>query len=128
MDAQLQAVLEAPSLYDEVIRMLSRRGFAIAPARLQRNWALPTEYDARVEVARLEIYRNPSEHWACYEMVEERVDLEDAFWQRRFRHVTTVERIIDFKQSARGAAGVPYLRKMLDVALFPEWWQVRTLL
>ncbi|MEJ2767620.1 tryptophan 2,3-dioxygenase [Mycetohabitans sp. B46] len=126
--AQLQAALEAPSLYDEVIRMLSRRGLAIAPARLERDWTLPTKYDASVEAAWLEIYRNPPEHWACYEMAEELVDLEDAFRQWRFRHVTTVERIIGFKQGTGGTAGVPYLRKMLDVVLFPELWRVRTLL
>jgi tryptophan 2,3-dioxygenase len=126
--AQVKATLEAPSLYDEVIRMLARRGFAIDAGRLERDWTEPTQYDPTVEGAWLEVYRNPSEHWDCYEMAEELVDLEDAFRQWRFRHVTTVERIIGFKQGTGGTAGVPYLRKMLDIVLFPELWRVRTLL
>jgi tryptophan 2,3-dioxygenase len=81
-----------------------------------------------VEAAWLEVYRNPSQHWELYEMAEELVDLEDAFRQWRFRHVTTVERIIGFKQGTGGTSGAMYLRKMLDVVLFPELWHVRTML
>ncbi|MBP0596016.1 tryptophan 2,3-dioxygenase [Paraburkholderia sp. LEh10] len=126
--AEVKAALEAPSFYDEVIRMLARRGFAISASRLERDWTLPTQHDASVEAAWLEVYRNPSRHWELYEMAEELVDLEDAFRQWRFRHVTTVERIIGFKQGTGGTSGAPYLRKMLDVVLFPELWHVRTLL
>jgi tryptophan 2,3-dioxygenase len=126
--AEVRASLEAPSFYDEVIRLLARRGFAIAPSRLDRDWTQPTEHDPSVEAAWLEVYRNPSQHWELYEMAEELVDLEDAFRQWRFRHVTTVERIIGFKQGTGGTAGAPYLRKMLDVVLFPELWHVRTML
>ncbi|SMG60973.1 tryptophan 2,3-dioxygenase [Paraburkholderia susongensis] len=126
--AEVKASLEAPSFYDEVVRLLARRGFAISPARLERDWTQPTVHDASVEAAWLEVYRNPSEHWELYEMAEELVDLEDAFRQWRFRHVTTVERIIGFKQGTGGTSGAPYLRKMLDVVLFPELWHVRTML
>ncbi|WP_322058662.1 tryptophan 2,3-dioxygenase [Paraburkholderia sp. J63] len=126
--AQVKATLEAPSFYDEVIRLLARRGFAIAPERLARDWTQPTQHDASVEAAWLEVYRNPSQYWDLYEMAEELVDLEDAFRQWRFRHVTTVERIIGFKQGTGGTNGAPYLRKMLDVVLFPELWHVRTVL
>jgi tryptophan 2,3-dioxygenase len=126
--AEVKATLEAPSFYDEVIRLLARRGFAIAPERLARDWTLQTEHDITVEAAWLEVYRNPSQYWDLYEMAEELVDLEDAFRQWRFRHVTTVERIIGFKQGTGGTNGAPYLRKMLDVVLFPELWHVRTVL
>ncbi|WP_244815283.1 tryptophan 2,3-dioxygenase [Caballeronia sp. Lep1P3] len=126
--AQVRETLEAPSFYDEVIRLLARRGFDIDPARLERDWTQPTTHDASVEAAWLAVYREPSKHWELYEMAEELVDLEDAFRQWRFRHVTTVERIIGFKQGTGGTAGASYLRKMLDVVLFPELWQVRTLL
>jgi tryptophan 2,3-dioxygenase len=126
--AEVKATLEAPSFYDEVIRLLARRGFAIAPERLERDWTQPTVHDTSVEAAWLEVYRNPSQHWQLYEMAEELVDLEDAFRQWRFRHVTTVERIIGFKQGTGGTSGAVYLRKMLDVVLFPELWHVRTLL
>lgn len=126
--AEVTASLEAPSFYDEVVRLLARRGFAISPSRLERDWTLPTTHDASVEAAWLEVYRNPSQHWELYEMAEELVDLEDAFRQWRFRHVTTVERIIGFKQGTGGTSGAPYLRKMLDVVLFPELWHVRTML
>ncbi|MFM0052822.1 tryptophan 2,3-dioxygenase [Caballeronia grimmiae] len=125
---QVRETLEMPSFYDEVIRLLARRGFDIAPERLERDWTQPTAHDASVEAAWLAVYRNPSEHWELYEMAEELVDLEDAFRQWRFRHVTTVERIIGFKQGTGGTAGAPYLRRMLDVVLFPELWHVRTVL
>lgn len=126
--AEVQATLEAPSFYDEVIRLLARRGFPIAPERLERDWTEPTTHDASVEAAWLAVYRDPSKYWELYEMAEELVDLEDAFRQWRFRHVTTVERIIGFKQGTGGTNGAPYLRKMLDVVLFPELWHVRTVL
>jgi tryptophan 2,3-dioxygenase len=124
----VRATLESPSFYDEVVRLLARRGFAIAPERLERDWTQPTAHDATVEAAWLEVYRNPSRHWELYEMAEELVDLEDAFRQWRFRHVTTVERIIGCKPGTGGTSGASYLRKMLDVVLFPELWHVRTVL
>ncbi|WP_133647593.1 tryptophan 2,3-dioxygenase [Paraburkholderia flava] len=126
--AEVRATLEAPSFYDEVVFLLARKGFAISPERLARDWTLATEHDPSVEAAWLEVYRNPSQHWELYEMAEELVDLEDAFRQWRFRHVTTVERIIGFKQGTGGTSGAPYLRRMLDVVLFPELWHVRTVL
>ncbi|ABI88183.1 tryptophan 2,3-dioxygenase [Burkholderia ambifaria] len=125
---QVRATLEAPSFYDEVVRLLARRGFPIAPERLERDWTQPMRHDETVEAAWLEVYRHPQQHWELYEMAEELVDLEDAFRQWRFRHVTTVERIIGFKQGTGGTSGAPYLRKMLDVVLFPELWHVRTTL
>ncbi|KVE23631.1 tryptophan 2,3-dioxygenase [Burkholderia singularis] len=126
--AHLEASLRAPSLYDEAIFLLARRGFAIAPERLDADWTQPTRTDPTVEAAWLEIYRAPHAHWELYELAEELVDLEDAFRQWRFRHVTTVERIIGLKTGTGGTNGAPYLRKMLDVVLFPELWRVRTAL
>lgn len=124
--AEVRAALEAPSLYDEAIALLARRGFAISQARLAPQPPQPTVTDAGVEAAWAEVYRDPDAHWDLYELAEELVDLEDAFRLWRFRHVTTVERIIGFKRGTGGTAGVGYLRKMLDVVLFPELWTVRT--
>jgi tryptophan 2,3-dioxygenase len=124
--AEVEAALNEPSLYDEAIRLLSRQGFAIEPGQLERDWSGERPFSATVEAAWLAVYRAPSEHWALYELAEELVDLEDAFRQWRFRHVTTVERIIGFKAGTGGTAGVPYLRRMLDTVLFPELWKVRT--
>nr|MBA2548652.1 tryptophan 2,3-dioxygenase [Burkholderiaceae bacterium] len=122
----LQNALDAPSLYDEAVRLLVRRGFKIDPTITQRNFALTHVSNESVAQAWLEVYRAPREHWELYELAEEFVDLEDAFRVWRFRHVTTVERIIGFKTGTGGTAGVAYLRKMLDVVLFPELWKVRT--
>jgi tryptophan 2,3-dioxygenase len=124
----VSAALDAPSLYDEVVRLLARRGFAIDASRLQHDPHLPVSADSSVEQAWLAIYRDPTPNWELYQLAEELVDLEDAFRQWRFRHVTTVERIIGFKPGTGGTEGVPYLRKMLDVVLFPELWHVRTLI
>ncbi|MES2257476.1 MAG: tryptophan 2,3-dioxygenase [Pseudomonadota bacterium] len=123
---RLGAELRAPSLYDEAIRMLARSGFTIASQRLERDWTRPTEADISVQAAWLEIYRDPPHHWELYELAEKLVDLETAFRLWRFRHVTTVERIIGFKAGTGGTAGASYLRKMLDTVLFPELFALRT--
>ncbi|WP_050461861.1 tryptophan 2,3-dioxygenase [Herbaspirillum autotrophicum] len=123
---QVRHVYESPSLYDEALRLMARRGFAIPASHVERDWTRP--YDASEEVVQawLQVYQQPEAHWDLYQLAEELVDLEDAFRLWRFRHVTTVERIIGFKRGTGGTGGVSYLRKMLDVVLFPELWRVRT--
>ena len=122
----LATALAEPSIYDEAIALLARRGFPIDPTVLSRDRTEPTAAAPSVEAAWATVYANAETHWELYELAEELVDLEDAFRQWRFRHVTTVERIIGFKRGTGGTVGVSYLRKMLDVVLFPELWSVRT--
>ncbi|MCV2352002.1 tryptophan 2,3-dioxygenase [Paucibacter sp. Y2R2-4] len=124
--ADVEAAWRAPSLYDEVLRLLARRGIAVPAEALERDWTQARNADEGVKAAWLEVYRDPSKHWDLYQMGEELVDLEDAFRLWRFRHVTTVERVIGFKRGTGGTSGVGYLRKMLDVVLFPELWALRT--
>ena len=124
--AQVQAAYEAPSLYDEALRLLARRGIPVPASHLERDWTQPYVESDGVEQAWLAVYRNPQAHWDLYQLGEELTDLEDAFRLWRFRHVTTVERVIGFKRGTGGTGGVSYLRKMLDVVLFPEIWKLRT--
>ncbi len=124
--AQVEAAWRAPSLYDESLRLLARRGLVIPASHLERDWTLPYVVDDAVEQAWLAVYRDPDRHWDLYQLGEELTDLEDAFRLWRFRHVTTVERVIGFKRGTGGTSGVGYLRKMLDVVLFPEIWKLRT--
>ena len=124
--AQVQAAYEAPSLYDEALRLLARRGLAVPASHTERDWTQPYVENDAVEQAWLTVYRNPEKHWDLYQLGEELTDLEDAFRLWRFRHVTTVERVIGFKRGTGGTGGVSYLRKMLDVVLFPEIWKLRT--
>ncbi|NDZ12489.1 tryptophan 2,3-dioxygenase [Variovorax sp. WS11] len=124
--AEVDAAWRAPSLYDEALRLLARRGFAVPPDHVERDWTRPYESSDGVEQAWLVIYRDPKQHWELYQLGEELTDLEDAFRLWRFRHVTTVERVIGFKRGTGGTGGVSYLRKMLDVVLFPEIWKLRT--
>ena len=124
--AMVQAAYEAPSLYDEALRLLARRGIAVPSSHTDRDWTQPYAADEQVVQAWLVAYRSPKEHWDLYQLGEELTDLEDAFRLWRFRHVTTVERVIGFKRGTGGTGGVSYLRKMLDVVLFPEIWSVRT--
>lgn len=124
--AELEAELATPSLYGEAIRLLGRRNFAIAPTAAERDWRSPRAADPSVEAAWAEVYRDPDHHWDIYELAEELVDLEDYFRQWRFRHVTTVERVIGSRRGTGGTAGVTYLKSLLDVRLFPELWDLRT--
>lgn len=126
--AEVEAAYRAPSLYDEALRLLARRGIAVPASHLERDWTLPYAADEGVEQAWLTVYRDPTTHWDLYQLGEELTDLEDAFRLWRFRHVTTVERVIGFKRGTGGTGGVSYLRKMLDVVLFPEIWTLRTAL
>ncbi|WP_459572173.1 tryptophan 2,3-dioxygenase, partial [Cupriavidus sp. 8B] len=103
--ALVEEALRTPSLYDEAIRLMARRGFAIDAACIERDWTLPAGENASVEAAWLEVYRQPEAHWELYELGEKFVDLEDAFRQWRFRHVTTVERVIGFKRGTGGTEG-----------------------
>ncbi len=122
--AFLEGILARPSLYDEAIALLAREGFAIAGERSDwRGQRAPSEAVMQAWTA---VYRDPERHWALYELAEKLVDFEDYFRRWRFNHVTTVERIIGLKRGTGGTAGVSYLRRMLEVELFPELWKVRT--
>ena len=124
--AKVKAALDAPSLYDEALRLLARRGLAIPASHTERDWKQHYVASDAVEQAWLTVYRSPEKYWDLYQLGEELTDLEDAFRLWRFRHVTTVERIIGLKRGTGGTSGVHYLRKMLEVELFPEIWKLRT--
>ena len=123
---RLEAAHRAPSIYDLTIQLLDRRGLAIDKAIIERDVSVSHIGDESVVRAWLSVYRDPARFWELYELAEKLVDFEDYFRRWRFNHVTTVERIIGFKRGTGGTSGVSYLRKMLDVVLFPELWQVRT--
>lgn len=124
--AGLLSALEAPSLYDEFLRHLARRGLAIPAECVERDWSLPYEKNAAlVEVFR-GIYERPREHWDAYEMCEKLVDVEEYFQLWRFRHMKTVERIIGFRPGTGGSSGVGFLRQALELTFFPELLAVRT--
>ena len=122
----LDALYREPSLYDESIRVLARRGFRVDPQCVERDWRSLHAFNESVCDAWVQVYRSTGAHWELYELAEKLVDLEDAFRQWRFRHVTTVERIIGLKRGTGGTSGVAYLRRVLEVELFPELWRART--
>lgn len=124
--AVVDAAWRAPSLYDEALRLLARRGLPVPASHTERDWSRPYEASDAVEAAWLQVYREPRQHWDLYQLGEELADIEDSFRLWRFRHLTTVERVIGFKRGTGGTGGVSYLRKMLDVVLFPEIWRLRT--
>ncbi|WP_202411587.1 tryptophan 2,3-dioxygenase [Paracandidimonas lactea] len=124
--ALVQHAYQAPSLYDEALRALHRQGLPIPADCLSRDWSAPYTASDEVEKAWLTVYRQPDTYWDLYQLGEKLTDLEDAFRLWRFRHVTTVERIIGFKRGTGGTSGVAYLRTRLDIVLFPELWKLRT--
>jgi tryptophan 2,3-dioxygenase len=123
---RLETALAAPSIYDHTIRLLQRRGLGIDKSVIDRDVSLSHVCNESVLRAWLLVYRDPAHFWELYELAEKLVDFEDYFRRWRFNHVTTVERVIGFKRGTGGSSGVSYLRKMLDVVLFPELWQART--
>lgn len=122
----LRAELDRASLYDEAVRLLASRGFAIPDDVLNRDVNMPWSASKAVEQAWAEIYRQPEKYWDLYELAEKLVDLEYHFQRWRFGHLKTVERIIGFKKGTGGTAGVPYLAKVLEQTFFPELLSVRT--
>ncbi|WP_298257438.1 tryptophan 2,3-dioxygenase [uncultured Litoreibacter sp.] len=123
---RIEAELALPSLYDEAVRALARGGLAVPPEVLARDISVSHEFNEDVMEAWATVYRDPQSHWALYELAEKLVDFEDYFRRWRFNHVTTVERVIGFKRGTGGTGGVSYLKRMLEVELFPELWRVRT--
>jgi tryptophan 2,3-dioxygenase len=126
--APLEALLREPSIYDEALRLLARRGFALDPRCVERDWSKLHAFDETACQAWVEVYRSTATHWDLYQLAEKLVDLEDNFRQWRFRHATTVERIIGMKRGTGGTSGAGYLRRMIEVELFPELWRARTAL
>ena len=124
--AELTALLAQPSLYDEFLRYLHRRGLPIPLDRVERDWTQPYESSPGVVAVMKTVYTNRNEYWAAYEMAEKLVDVEEFFQLWRFRHMKAVERIIGFKRGTGGSSGVGFLKKALDIAFFPELIQVRT--
>ncbi len=123
---RLLAALEAPSLYDEFLMHLRRRGLAVPKAVVERDWSEPHVMDEELVGVFREIYEHPREYWDAYEMCEKLVDVEEYFQLWRFRHMKTVERIIGFREGTGGSSGVGFLRQALELKFFPELLAVRT--
>jgi tryptophan 2,3-dioxygenase len=124
--AQLEADLAAPSLWDEYLRLLARRGLPVPADRVERDWSEPYTASAGVVEALRQVYADTARYWDAYETAEELVDLEESFQLWRFRHLKTVERVIGHKRGTGGSSGVSFLRKALDLTFFPELITVRT--
>ena len=122
----LKLALEAPSLYDEVLSLLSRRGYGIPEAYLTRDFSQPYEASKQVAGAWLGVYHNSEKDWDLYELAEKLVDLDHKFQLWRAHHLKAVERIIGHKRGTGGTAGVSYLAKALELKFFPELWTIRT--
>lgn len=123
--ALLQAELDQPSLYDVALRLLHRT-VPLPEAVLSRDFGQPYAPSDAVKAAWTQVYRAPQTHWELYELAEKLMDFEDYFRRWRFNHVTTVERVIGFKRGTGGTGGISYLKRMLEVELFPELWHLRT--
>ena len=124
--AELERALNSPSLYDEVLRLLSRRGYEVPESYLTRDFSEPYKASKQVAGAWLGVYHNADKDWDLYELAERLVDLDHKFQLWRFHHMKTVERIIGYKPGTGGTSGVSYLAKALELKFFPELWQIRT--
>lgn len=123
---ELQTELNSPSVYDEFLRLLARRGFDLPAEAVDRDWSRPYASHPAVVAAFKRVYDDPARHWDAYEMAEKLVDVEEYFLLWRYRHLKTVERIIGFKMGTGGSSGARFLEQALKIRLFPELWDVRT--
>jgi tryptophan 2,3-dioxygenase len=123
---RLRVVLEAPSLYDEFLRHLARRGYPIPADCVERDFSEPHRRRADLLPVFKAIYDDPEADWSSYQLCEELVDVEESFQLWRFRHMKTVQRIIGYKRGTGGSSGVGFLRAALDLTFFPELLDVRT--
>ncbi|HEY5755746.1 MAG TPA: tryptophan 2,3-dioxygenase [Steroidobacter sp.] len=123
---ELQHALQSPSIYDETLRLLSRRGFEIPQEYLDRDWSQPYQPSKQVAAAWLAVYHSVDDNWDLYDLAEKLVDLDHKFQLWRFSHMKTVERIIGYKRGTGGTGGVSYLNKALELRFFPELWTIRT--
>jgi tryptophan 2,3-dioxygenase len=126
LQSHLRNTLESPGIYDEFLRYLSRRGYAVPADRVERDWSEPYDEHPGVVDMFKQVYEDTANHWEVYDMCEKFVDIEENFQLWRFRHLKTVERIIGFKRGTGGSSGVGFLKKALDFRLFPELIEVRT--
>jgi len=124
--AAVAAALAAPSIYDESLALLSRRGFAVPRDKLERDFSEPYTSDPRVTDCWRLVYRDAEKHWDLYELAEKLVDVEYRFHLWRYTHMKTVERILGARAGTGGTSGVSYLKKALDLRFYPELWDVRT--
>ncbi|MHB1539971.1 MAG: tryptophan 2,3-dioxygenase [Steroidobacteraceae bacterium] len=124
--ARLERALHAPSLYDEALRLLDRRGYGVPDSCLAREFSEPYRSSKQVAGAWLAVYHNAQKDWDLYQLAEHLIDLDYKFQLWRFHHLKTVERIIGHKPGTGGTGGVSYLAKALQLKFFPELWQVRT--
>ena len=126
--SELEALLHAPSLYDEFLRLLARRGLGVPRASLERDVTQPYVRNPDLVPVFQRIYEDPEQWWDAYDMCEKLVDVEEAFQLWRFRHMKTVERIIGYKPGTGGSSGVAFLRRALEHSFFPELIDVRTVI
>lgn len=125
VEQMLRDEMAQPSLYDVALHLLHTT-VPLPDEVLNRDLSLKYAPHPSVAAAWAQVYRAPEAHWELYELAEKLVDFEDYFRRWRFNHVTTVERVIGFKRGTGGTGGVSYLRRMLEVELFPELWHLRT--
>ncbi len=123
---ELKGALEAPTLYDEFLRYLARKGKVIPQHILDRDLTEPHASDPGVRAVIREIYQRPEQNWDAYEMCEKLIDIDEQLALWRFRHVKVVQRVIGWKRGTGGTSGVDYLKKLVDTLLFPDLWDVRT--
>ena len=123
---ELGKALRAPSLYDEFLRHLARRGLPVPKEVLERDVTQPPPHDAGLRAVFRRIYEEPTRYWDAYEMAEKLVDVDEQFALWRFRHLKVVQRIIGQKRGTGGTAGSEYLKHLIDLTFFPDLWDVRT--
>ncbi|MFD9320094.1 tryptophan 2,3-dioxygenase [Streptomyces sp. NPDC060053] len=113
-----------PSLYDEVLGCLHRRGLPVPEHVRERDVSAPYTADPGVvEVWRL-IYSGPQHH-PLLVLGELLTDIAELVLRWRFDHVMVVRRAMGAKSGSAGSTGLAWLEKRATRPVFPELWEVR---
>ncbi|WP_030621441.1 tryptophan 2,3-dioxygenase family protein [Streptomyces sclerotialus] len=123
--AELEKALHEPSLWDEVLRLLDRRGFAVPVSVLQRDPTLRYEPHPAVEAAWTEVYAGDPRH-ELVELGEVLTDVAELVWRWRNDHLVATRRAMGAKMGTGGSSGVAWLEKRARKNVFPELWTARS--
>lgn len=129
ISALLKKIQKSPSVYDEYLMMLQRKGYQVPETLLKRDYEKPWDIHEELVATFKEMYENPKDDtYHLVLLMETMLDFDEAFVLWRKTHAVMVDRTIGHKQGTGGSAGFEFLRSRENLKTFPELWEVRNVI